>query len=60
MNIDERIAKTLGWELADVKTMSYNGLRDLVRPLDPELAKEITHIIDWGFFITRREEKEKK
>jgi hypothetical protein len=45
MTLHERIAEKLGWPLQDVKATSPYSLRELVMPLDPPLADEITQEI---------------
>lgn len=40
-----RIAKALNWPMRDVQSFSLPALRDLVRPVDPALAAEITGVI---------------
>ena len=37
-----RIAKALKWNLRDVQSMSLATLRDLIRPISPKLAEEIS------------------
>jgi len=42
-----RIAQALGWPLSDTLTMSLLTLRELVRPVDRDLAADITrHLAD--------------
>ncbi len=41
-HLRERIAATLGWTPGDVDSFSLLTLRDLVRPVSPKLANEIT------------------
>ena len=40
--IHERIAAVLGWTIAETQGFSLAALRELVRPLDPKLAEEIS------------------
>lgn len=54
MSIHERIAAALGWTLRDVNSMSMQSLRELVRPVDPSLAADITQHITSGAYIVRR------
>lgn len=41
-NIHARIAEALGWTIEEVQSFSLQTLRDLVRPVSPKLAREIT------------------
>lgn len=50
-NLHERIAKALGWEVEEVRTMSFQTLRELVRPVSDKLAHEITQEIESGRYI---------
>lgn len=43
----EDIAEVLGWSIEDVRSFSLRSLRDLVRPVNPGLAKRI--IEDVGY-----------
>jgi hypothetical protein len=43
-----RIAAALGWSVRDVHSMSLASLRDLVRPVSPKLASEISSTIARG------------
>lgn len=49
--LHDRIAKALGWPLSDVRSMSLHSLRDLVRPVDPALASDISRVIASGGYI---------
>jgi hypothetical protein len=42
MSIHERIAAALNWSLNDVRSFSLPALRDMVRPVNPALASEIS------------------
>lgn len=53
-DLDARIARALGWPIADVHSMSLQSLRELVRPVDTALAEEITLSIGSGSYITRK------
>jgi hypothetical protein len=46
-----RIALALGWSLEDVRSFSLPALRELVRPVAPELAEEITQALANGSHI---------
>lgn len=41
-SLHQRIANALGWPLADVQSMSLRSLRELVRPIDPQLGEDIS------------------
>lgn len=47
----ERIAKALGWTIEETKSVSLASLRELVRPLDPKLAEDISEMIQLGWHI---------
>ncbi len=49
-DLHDRIAKTLGWSQADVRSLSMQSLRDLV-PVDPDLAREMDLAIQSGAYI---------
>lgn len=53
-NLHERIAAVLDWPMEDVRSMSLPSLRELVRPVDPALADEISQTIQSGSHITRK------
>ena len=49
LSLHARIAKALGsWTEEQAKTFSLHALRDLVRPVSPKLAHEITLAIEKG------------
>lgn len=50
-NLHERIAKALGWSVKDTQSLTMHALRDLVRPVDPQLAQEMSHVIQSGAYI---------
>lgn len=50
-DLHERVAKALGWSTTDVQSMSMHALRDLVRPVDPGLAQELSYAIQSGAYI---------
>lgn len=52
--LNERIAAALGWPVADTYTLSLQSLRELVRPVDANLAAELARSITSGTCITRR------
>jgi hypothetical protein len=41
-----RVALALGWTVDEVRSFSLPALRDLVRPVSPKLAHEITLAMD--------------
>jgi hypothetical protein len=47
-DLHARIADALGWSESEVHSHSLQGLRELVRPIDAELAQEITDRIVSG------------
>lgn len=53
MTLHERIAKALDWPLSDVEKHSLYALREIVRPISPKLAHELTVMIRGGFHIVR-------
>src|ERR1700733_1312699 len=50
-SLHARIAAALGWPMRDVQSMSLQSLRDLVRPVDPGLADEISRVVQAGSHI---------
>lgn len=50
--LHERIATALGWTVDDVRSMSLQTLRDVVRPVSAKLAHEITNAIQSGSYVT--------
>jgi hypothetical protein len=50
-DLHDRIARTLGWSPADVRSLSMQSLRELVRPVDPDLARELDLVIQSGGYI---------
>ena len=53
-DLHERIARALGWSVRDTQSMSLQSLCDLVRPVDPALAQEISHVVSGGHHVGRR------
>lgn len=53
MTLHERIAKALGWTVEQAQSFSLPALRDLVRPVSPKLAHEITLAINLGTVVLR-------
>jgi hypothetical protein len=47
-DLHERVAKELGWSVRDAQSLSMQSLRDLVRPVDPDLARELDYVIQSG------------
>ena len=50
-DLHERVARALGWSVKDAQSLSMQALRDLVRPVDPGLAREMDHLIQSGAYI---------
>jgi hypothetical protein len=50
-DLHDRIAKALGWSTRDVQSLSMQSLRDLVRPVDADLAREMDYVIQSGAYI---------
>lgn len=50
-DLHERAAKILGWSAKDARSISMQGLRELVRPVDPDLAREMDYMIQSGAYI---------
>ena len=50
-DLHERVAKALGWSVKDARSMSMQALRELVRPVDPSLARELDYMIQSGAYI---------
>jgi hypothetical protein len=53
MTLHERIAQALGWTVEQAQSFSLPALRDLVRPISPKLAAEISETISSGRHIRR-------
>jgi len=47
-----RAATALGWSPTDARSVSMPSLRDLVRPVNPDLAQEISLAIQSGAYLT--------
>lgn len=47
-DLHDRAARALGWSASDVRSLSMPSLRDLVRPVDPDLAREMDYVIQSG------------
>ena len=45
-----RIAEALGWTEAEVKSVSFQSLRDIVRPISQKLANELEAAIRTGSY----------
>ena len=45
-----RIAEALGWTEAEVKSFSFQSLRDIVRPVSQKLANELEAAIRTGSY----------
>lgn len=59
MPLKERIAQALGWTVEQTNTFSLHALRDLVRPVSPKLAHELSEAIQSGSYITWDQPKKK-
>jgi hypothetical protein len=51
VNLHDGIAQALGWTVEQTNSFSYQALRDLVRPVSPKLAHELTQAIQNGSVI---------
>jgi hypothetical protein len=51
--VHERIAAALGWTLKETQSFSLASLREMVRPVSPKLAHEITVFIETGVSIVQ-------
>jgi hypothetical protein len=47
----ERIAEALGWKVEDTHSFSLHTLREIVRPVSPKLANELSIVIRDGSYI---------
>jgi hypothetical protein len=47
-DIRSRAARVLGWSETDARSFSLQALRDIVRPVDPKLAQEISERVSSG------------
>ena len=45
MTLHERVAAALGWTVAEAQTLPLAALREMVRPVSPKLAHELTDAI---------------
>ena len=54
MSLHERAAKALGWSVKDTQSMSMHSLRELVRPVDPDLAREMDYMIRSGAYVAEK------
>ena len=50
-DLHDRIAKALGWSTRDAQSLSMASLRELVRPVDPKLAREMDYVIQSGVHL---------
>jgi hypothetical protein len=50
-DLHDRAAKVLGWSTRDVQSLSMQSLRDLVRPVDADLAREMDYVIQSGAYV---------
>jgi len=47
----ERIAAALGWTVKEAQSFSLASLREMVRPISPKLAHELTVAIETGKYL---------
>lgn len=52
-SLHARAAAALGWSVADAQSLSLQSLRDLVRPIAPDLAADISEAVSTGRHIRR-------
>jgi len=50
-DLHERAARALGWSVHDTQSMSMQALREVVRPVDPALAREMDFLIQSGAYV---------
>ncbi len=50
-DLHERIAKALGWTVAEAQSFSFQALREMVRAVDPALTAELDAAIRSGSYI---------
>ena len=51
LELQKAAAKVLGWSLEGVRSTSLQSLRDLVRPLDPDLSDALSLAIRTGEYV---------
>lgn len=51
MSLHERIAEVLGWTEEEVKSFSFQTLREILRPVSPKLVHELDVEIRTGAYI---------
>jgi hypothetical protein len=59
-DLHDRIARALNWSPADVRSFSMQSLRDLVHPVNPNLAREMDLVIRSGAYIANAPVQTKK
>jgi hypothetical protein len=52
--LHDRIAKALNWSIEETWGFSLAAMRELVRPIDPELAQDITLAVGGGSRVARK------
>lgn len=57
-DLRQRAAIALGWTIRDAHSVSLPSLRELVRPVDPGLADEISHVLAQGSHVARQEPRD--
>ena len=50
-DLHDRVASALGWTPTEARSLSMQSLRDLVRPVNPDLANELSLAIQSGAYI---------
>lgn len=55
LELQKTAAKVLGWSLEGVRSTSLQSLRDLVRPLDPDLSDALSLAIRTGQYVSQFE-----
>ena len=51
MTLHERIAQALGWTKEETQSFSLQSLREVVRPVSPKLAHELSTLIQSGYVV---------
>jgi hypothetical protein len=51
--LHERIAEALGWTVEEAQSFSLQSLRELVRPVSPSLADDLSQRIGSGTLVVR-------
>jgi hypothetical protein len=51
MTLHQRIAQALGWTEEETQKFSLQSLREVVRPVSPKLAHELSILIQSGYVV---------